>query len=178
MILLHFKGLSSKGAAVRPLGNFTYHWTVPQHVGPTATDPPCLTWMYSSAVDPTRDTNSGLVGPLVVCRPGILDHSNKQVLAVGLSLEKGDPCGSNLARRAEWPSSVFPCCSLPGKLASWSSHIMGFRLVWGSAGLCPQSDIPENHRPRIQEWSHRTRQAGSLPSMSQLTGAFHSAFSG
>ncbi|KAJ6663217.1 hypothetical protein lerEdw1_010353 [Lerista edwardsae] len=71
-------GLSRKGAAVRPLGNFTYRWTVPRHVGPTATDPPCLTWMYSSAVDPTRDTNSGLVGPLVVCKPGILDDSNKQ----------------------------------------------------------------------------------------------------
>ncbi|XP_066496065.1 hephaestin [Tiliqua scincoides] len=71
-------GLSRKGAAVKPLGNFTYRWTVPQHVGPTATDPTCLTWMYSSAVDPIRDTNSGLVGPLVICRPGALDESNKQ----------------------------------------------------------------------------------------------------
>ncbi|XP_053129823.1 hephaestin [Hemicordylus capensis] len=71
-------GLSRNGAAVNPLGNFTYQWTVPPHVGPTAEDPPCLTWMYSSAVDPARDTSSGLVGPLIVCRPGTLDGNNKQ----------------------------------------------------------------------------------------------------
>ncbi|KAH0630885.1 hypothetical protein JD844_004213 [Phrynosoma platyrhinos] len=71
-------GSSRRGSAVRPLGNFTYQWTVPQHVGPTATDPPCLTWMYSSATDPTRDTNSGLVGPLLVCRPGTLNERNQQ----------------------------------------------------------------------------------------------------
>ncbi|XP_032993749.1 hephaestin isoform X2 [Lacerta agilis] len=71
-------GLSRNGAAVKPLRSFVYHWTVPQHVGPTATDPPCLTWMYSSAADPVRDTNSGLVGPLLICRPGTLDEHNKQ----------------------------------------------------------------------------------------------------
>uniref|UniRef100_A0A8C5WYB9 Plastocyanin-like domain-containing protein n=1 Tax=Laticauda laticaudata TaxID=8630 RepID=A0A8C5WYB9_LATLA len=41
-------------------------------------DPPCLTWMYSSAVDPTKDINSGLVGPLLICRPGTLNERNKQ----------------------------------------------------------------------------------------------------
>uniref|UniRef100_A0A803SNH6 ferroxidase n=1 Tax=Anolis carolinensis TaxID=28377 RepID=A0A803SNH6_ANOCA len=71
-------GLSHKGTAVRPMRNFTYRWTVPQHVGPTDTDPSCLTWMYSSATDPTRDTNAGLVGPLLVCRPGTLDEENHQ----------------------------------------------------------------------------------------------------
>uniref|UniRef100_A0A8C0H4S1 ferroxidase n=1 Tax=Chelonoidis abingdonii TaxID=106734 RepID=A0A8C0H4S1_CHEAB len=70
--------LSWNGASVEPLHNFTYHWTVPQHVGPTASDPPCLTWMYSSAINPIRDTSSGLVGPLVICRPGTLNTSNKQ----------------------------------------------------------------------------------------------------
>ncbi|XP_007436319.1 hephaestin isoform X2 [Python bivittatus] len=71
-------GLLRNGASVKPFGNFTYHWTVPLHVGPTASDPPCLTWMYSSAVDPTRDTNSGLVGPLLICRPGTLNERNQQ----------------------------------------------------------------------------------------------------
>ncbi|XP_054852243.1 hephaestin isoform X2 [Eublepharis macularius] len=75
---LYHDGFSRNGAPVKPLGNFTYRWTVPQHVGPTAADPPCLTWMYSSAVDPTRDTNSGLVGPLLICRPGTLSEQNKQ----------------------------------------------------------------------------------------------------
>nr|XP_020639957.1 hephaestin [Pogona vitticeps] len=75
---LYNDGLTKHGAAVKPLGNFTYQWPVPPHVGPTAADPPCLTWMYSSAVDPTRDPHSGLVGPLLVCRPGTLDGRNRQ----------------------------------------------------------------------------------------------------
>uniref|UniRef100_A0A8D0KUN2 ferroxidase n=1 Tax=Strix occidentalis caurina TaxID=311401 RepID=A0A8D0KUN2_STROC len=66
------------GVSVAPLHNFTYQWTVPKQVGPTASDPPCLTWLYSSAVNPSRDSSSGLVGPLVICKPGTLDDNNKQ----------------------------------------------------------------------------------------------------
>ncbi|XP_074771625.1 hephaestin isoform X1 [Athene noctua] len=71
-------GLSQSGVSVAPLHNFTYRWAVPQQVGPTASDPPCLTWLYSSAVNPSRDSSSGLVGPLLICRPGTLDDDNKQ----------------------------------------------------------------------------------------------------
>lgn len=82
---LCFKGLSQHGISVAPLQNFTYRWTVPKHVGPTSSDPPCLTWMYSSAVDPVKDSSSGLVGPLVICKPGTLDDNNKQVKRIFLS---------------------------------------------------------------------------------------------
>ncbi|KAM7094431.1 hephaestin isoform 4-T11 [Ciconia maguari] len=71
-------GLSQNGVSVAPLHNFTYRWTVPKHVGPMSSDPPCLTWMYSSAVNPIKDPSSGLVGPLLVCKPGTLDDNNKQ----------------------------------------------------------------------------------------------------
>ncbi|XP_061217969.1 hephaestin isoform X1 [Neopsephotus bourkii] len=71
-------GLFENGVSVAPLHNFTYRWTVPKHVGPTASDPPCLTWMYSSAVNPIKDPSSGLVGPLIICKPGTLDENNKQ----------------------------------------------------------------------------------------------------
>ncbi|KAM9227700.1 hephaestin isoform 1-T2 [Leptosomus discolor] len=71
-------GLSQNGVSVAPLHNFTYRWTVPKHVGPTPSDPPCLTWMYSSAANPIKDPSSGLVGPLVICKPGTLDDDNKQ----------------------------------------------------------------------------------------------------
>ncbi|XP_069723793.1 hephaestin isoform X2 [Phaenicophaeus curvirostris] len=71
-------GQSQNGISVAPLHNFTYRWTVPQHVGPMPSDPPCLTWMYSSAVNPVKDPSSGLVGPLVICKPGTLDDNNKQ----------------------------------------------------------------------------------------------------
>ncbi|XP_065702341.1 hephaestin [Patagioenas fasciata] len=71
-------GLSQNGVSVAPLHNFTYRWAVPERAGPGPGDPPCLTWMYSSAVDPVRDPSSGLVGPLLVCRPGTLDDNNRQ----------------------------------------------------------------------------------------------------
>uniref|UniRef100_A0A8V5G0V6 Ceruloplasmin n=1 Tax=Melopsittacus undulatus TaxID=13146 RepID=A0A8V5G0V6_MELUD len=68
----------SNGVSVAPLHNFTYRWTVPKHVGPMVSDPPCLTRMYSSAVNPIKDSSSGLVGPLIICKPGTLDENNKQ----------------------------------------------------------------------------------------------------
>nr|XP_030128351.3 hephaestin isoform X1 [Taeniopygia guttata]XP_030128352.3 hephaestin isoform X1 [Taeniopygia guttata] len=71
-------GLSQSGVSVAPLHNFTYRWTVPRHVGPTSSDPPCLTWLYSSAANPVRDSSSGLVGPLLICKSGTLDDNNKQ----------------------------------------------------------------------------------------------------
>ncbi|NXR07156.1 CERU protein, partial [Semnornis frantzii] len=64
---------------VSPGATFTYEWDVPEDVGPTDQDPDCLTWIYYSAVDAIRDTNSGLVGPLLVCRKGALHPSGKQV---------------------------------------------------------------------------------------------------
>ncbi|XP_066097316.1 ceruloplasmin-like [Saccopteryx bilineata] len=63
---------------VNPGKRFVYTWQVPADVGPTSTDPNCLTWLYFSAVNGTKDTNSGLVGPLLVCRKGSLGKDGKQ----------------------------------------------------------------------------------------------------
>ncbi|XP_058147191.1 hephaestin isoform X3 [Dasypus novemcinctus] len=71
-------GSSHPGLIAKPFEKKTYRWTVPPHAGPTAQDPACLTWMYFSAADPIRDTNSGLVGPLLVCKAGVLDSDGKQ----------------------------------------------------------------------------------------------------
>lgn len=70
---------SHPGLVAKPFEKITYRWTVPPHAGPTAQDPSCLTWMYFSAVDPIKDTNSGLVGPLLVCKAGALGADGKQV---------------------------------------------------------------------------------------------------
>uniref|UniRef100_A0A8C4SAP0 ferroxidase n=1 Tax=Erpetoichthys calabaricus TaxID=27687 RepID=A0A8C4SAP0_ERPCA len=71
-------GVYKNGASVAPGQSFTYEWTVPDEIGPTDNDPQCLTRLYYSAVDPVRDTNSGLVGPLVVCRAGTLNATTSQ----------------------------------------------------------------------------------------------------
>ncbi|XP_004715495.1 hephaestin isoform X4 [Echinops telfairi] len=66
------------GLVAKPFEKVTYHWTVPPHAGPSAQDAACLSWMYFSAADPIRDTHSGLVGPLLVCKPGALTADGKQ----------------------------------------------------------------------------------------------------
>uniref|UniRef100_A0A452QU76 ferroxidase n=1 Tax=Ursus americanus TaxID=9643 RepID=A0A452QU76_URSAM len=57
---------------VAPKQTFTYEWTVPKEVGPTYKDPVCLSKMYYSAVDPTKDIFTGLIGPMKICRKGSL----------------------------------------------------------------------------------------------------------
>ncbi|KAJ0065372.1 hypothetical protein NL108_007568 [Boleophthalmus pectinirostris] len=59
-------------AQVHPGTVHTYEWTVPIGAGPVEGEADCLTYMYYSAVDPVKDTSSGLVGPLLICRPGTL----------------------------------------------------------------------------------------------------------
>lgn len=78
-MLISVIGTESPASHVNPGGTFTYEWNVPEDVGPTDQDPDCLTWLYYSAVDAVRDTSSGLVGPLLVCRKGALLPSGKQV---------------------------------------------------------------------------------------------------
>ena len=51
-------------------GSHTYHWEVTSAVAPAADDPPCLTYTYFSHVDMVKDYNSGLIGTLLICKPG------------------------------------------------------------------------------------------------------------
>ncbi|CAB1420472.1 unnamed protein product [Pleuronectes platessa] len=60
-------------ALVKPGTVHTYEWTVPVGAGPVGGEADCLTYLYYSAVDPVKDTNSGLVGPLLICRQGTLE---------------------------------------------------------------------------------------------------------
>ena len=45
--------------AIMPNQTYLYRWTVPEAVAPTDKDSPCLTWMYHSNVDSTKDIHSG-----------------------------------------------------------------------------------------------------------------------
>ncbi|XP_053467305.1 ferroxidase HEPHL1 [Ictalurus furcatus] len=77
-------GTQKAGASVAPGETFTYRWQVRE--GPSDSDPPCLSYLYYSASDPVRDTNSGLVGPLQVCKKGVLDESGRQ--RIGSEVQK------------------------------------------------------------------------------------------
>ncbi|XP_053567602.1 LOW QUALITY PROTEIN: ceruloplasmin-like [Bombina bombina] len=62
------EAIPSQASHVAPGETFTYEWDVPNNVGSTMYDLNCLTWLYFSSVDPVKDTNSGLVGPLLICK--------------------------------------------------------------------------------------------------------------
>lgn len=64
---------------VQPGKVYTYRWTVPQRAGPGPNEPNCIGWMYHSGSNMIRDTPSGLMGPLVTCRRGVLDPRNKRL---------------------------------------------------------------------------------------------------
>ncbi|XP_008821338.1 hephaestin-like protein 1 [Nannospalax galili] len=71
-------GFLKPGAHVKPGETFTYRWTVPEDVSPADEDPPCLTYLYFSEVQPIKDTSAGLVGPLLVCKKGSLNADGTQ----------------------------------------------------------------------------------------------------
>jgi FtsP/CotA-like multicopper oxidase with cupredoxin domain len=62
------------GSSVPPGGNYTYIWEVPERAGPGPNDPSSIVWMYHSHVDETRDTNTGLVGAMVISRANAADR--------------------------------------------------------------------------------------------------------
>ncbi|XP_062440368.1 coagulation factor VIII [Rhea pennata] len=70
--------LEKKGDRVDPGKMHTYIWEIQQNQGPTDGDSPCLTHSYSSNTDSVKDTNSGLIGALLVCRPGTLASDGTQ----------------------------------------------------------------------------------------------------
>lgn len=76
-------GVPSPSAShVAPKETFTYEWTVPKEVGPTYKDPVCLSKMYYSAVDPTKDIFTGLIGPMKICKKGSLHANGRQVSSI------------------------------------------------------------------------------------------------
>ena len=56
--------------AVAPGGQHTYVWEVPPRAGPGPSDPGSIAWLYHSHVLSRRDTNTGLVGAIIVTRRG------------------------------------------------------------------------------------------------------------
>jgi FtsP/CotA-like multicopper oxidase with cupredoxin domain len=55
---------------VNPHQSYTYHWDVPERAGPGPSDPSSVVWLYHSHVDSPRDTNTGLVGAMIITRRG------------------------------------------------------------------------------------------------------------
>jgi len=74
--------LNNVGDLVKPGSSFTYRWEIPESSGPPRHGPNCVNFMYHSAVDPVRDVYSGLSGPIVVCKKGILSSNESRTDSV------------------------------------------------------------------------------------------------
>ena len=61
-------GTYANDDAIAPGRIYNYIWEVSERAGPGPKDTACVTWAYYSDVNPVKDTNTGLVGPLVICR--------------------------------------------------------------------------------------------------------------
>ncbi|XP_061691425.1 coagulation factor VIII [Syngnathoides biaculeatus] len=71
-------GKEKEDDAVAPGKYHKYVWDISAADGPTIDDPECLTYSYSSQVDPVRDINSGLVGPLLICQSRAFSKDNQR----------------------------------------------------------------------------------------------------
>lgn len=56
--------------AVPPGVTLSYEWTLPEDHSPTSEESNCLTRFYHSHVSAPKDINSGLIGPLLICKRG------------------------------------------------------------------------------------------------------------
>jgi FtsP/CotA-like multicopper oxidase with cupredoxin domain len=64
-------GSNKSDDAVPPGQMYTYVWPVPERAGPGPMDGSSVLWMYHSHVDEVRDTNAGLIGPIIITRRGM-----------------------------------------------------------------------------------------------------------
>ncbi|CAG2209366.1 HEPH [Mytilus edulis] len=58
---------------VKPGDVKIYKWRVPERSGPGRNEPNCVGYTYNSPVYPNRDIATGLIGPLLICKRGVLD---------------------------------------------------------------------------------------------------------
>lgn len=70
--------INTQREGVKPGNVAKYKWIVPKRSGPGPNEPNCVGYSYTSPVFPKRDLATGLLGPLVICRKGILDKHGKR----------------------------------------------------------------------------------------------------
>ncbi|KAM5180745.1 coagulation factor V [Mantella aurantiaca] len=63
---------------VKPGETYVYVWYATKQSGPEPGASACRTWAYHSGVSIEKDIHSGLIGPLLICKNGILDKENNR----------------------------------------------------------------------------------------------------
>ena len=164
----------TKGDAVPPGQTHTYRWPVPERAGPGPGDGSSILWMYHSHVDEAKDTNTGLIGPIIIVargraredgRPNDVDREfvnlftiydeneswylDDNVLAAGVNLENADPDEfeeTNLKHTVNgFIYGNFPDVpSMPGGQHAMTMKV-GERVRWYLLGMGTEVDLHTPH---------------------------------
>ncbi|XP_078613011.1 hephaestin-like protein [Branchiostoma floridae x Branchiostoma japonicum] len=109
-------GASKRDDVVEPNKTNVYTWYVPPRAGPTQKSDNCIPWAYYSSVDLVKDTSSGLIGPLVVCRQGTLGADGRRsdadrefvLMFTGTEESNSWYLDENIRNHCETPDQVDP----------------------------------------------------------------------
>lgn len=124
-------GVDKPGSHVEPGQNFTYVWQVLE--GPSPTDAPCIPYLYFSGTDPVADTNSGLVGPLLVCKKGALGEKGTQVARLSVPIHTFYVTSFTHLKGPFLPSDP-KCGSAQGLIWCQPDTTTPMRKMWTQAG--------------------------------------------
>ena len=74
-------GAAKQDDSVAPGKSHVYIWEVPERAGPGPNDPSSIGWLYHSHLNSVKDSNAGLVGPIIITERGkaLKDGSPKDV---------------------------------------------------------------------------------------------------
>jgi FtsP/CotA-like multicopper oxidase with cupredoxin domain len=70
-------GKDKEDDSIAPGATHTYTWEVPERSGPGPKDPSSIIWLYHSHVNEVMDTNTGLIGPIIISRRGQLQSNGR-----------------------------------------------------------------------------------------------------
>ncbi|CAL8264274.1 unnamed protein product [Lota lota] len=104
------------GEAVPPGESRFYNWRITKKQGPTNTEFACKAGAYYSTVNKEKDLHSGLIGPLIICKPHTLDprlHLQADIQEYALLFHRFDETKSwymeeNLRRHCTPPCKAIP----------------------------------------------------------------------
>lgn len=154
--------------AVPPGQMVTYVWPVPERAGPAKMDGSSIMWMYHSHTDEVMDTNTGLVGPIIITQRGritesgkptdvdrefvflftVFDENQSWLLEQNINAFAGDPAGVDPEDEDFEESNLMH--SINGWVygyqpLEWVTMRRGERVRWYMLGLGTEVDIHTPH---------------------------------
>uniref|UniRef100_A0A8C5FVB2 ferroxidase n=1 Tax=Gadus morhua TaxID=8049 RepID=A0A8C5FVB2_GADMO len=163
---------------VRPGAEHTYYWEVTSNVAPQKADPACLTYTYVSHLNVVKDYNSGLIGTLLLCKPGTpspcvmtqVHFPQEYVFLFGVFDEKESwftPAGYSSSNHVMHTINGYAAGSLPGQSLVNESVCSYLHLV----GMSSEQEVFSVHMNGqvLQHRGHKMSTVGLVSMFTQTT---------